>query len=82
MEQNAFLIWKFDNFKLIYEYRLSELNNIMLFPLPSPLNLINVPVFLIKLVWHSRKSNKNQMILMHEIEDKIYQSILGNCCIV
>ena len=77
MEQNAFLIWKFNNFKLIYEYRLSELNDITLFPLPPPLNLINAPVFLIKLFLHGRKSNKNRIKLVHEKENQIYESILG-----
>ncbi len=40
IEKNANEIWKFNNFKLIYSYRLYELDHIKLWPAPPPFNLI------------------------------------------
>lgn len=76
MEQNANEIWKFQNFKLIYEYRLNEICDIKLWPIPVPLNIINLPVFLIKLCF--RKQNKKpQLELMSAIEDEAQAEIIG-----
>ena len=77
VQQNAKLEWKFNYFKLIYQYRPSELKNITLFPLPPPLNLLNVLVFLFKLIFHGRKSEIEQD-LTNKKEDELYESILGN----
>lgn len=55
VDQNANLVWRFNNFKLIYSYRLNEINQIKLWPTPPPINLINLPVYFIKLYMHSNK---------------------------
>ena len=77
MEQNARLIWKFANFKLIYEYRLGELSKITLFPLPPPLNLLNLPVFFIKLIYHRSKNQIEKQKYIHQKNNQIYESIKG-----
>lgn len=76
MEQNAKEIWIFQNFKLIYEYRLNEILEIKLWPLPPPFNLINFPVFLIKLCFKKKIKNQN-VKLMSEENEEIYEIITG-----
>jgi hypothetical protein len=76
IEQNAFLIWKFNNFKLIYQYRPCQLKDVTLLPMPPPLNLLNVIVFLVKLILQGRK-NEIKRKLTNKKEDEIYESILG-----
>ena len=63
MEQNANVIWKFQNFKLIFTYSMKFNWEIKLFPTPPPLNLINFPLYVTN--WKNKadaaKKIRNQM---------------------
>ncbi len=73
VEQNANEIWKFNNFRLIYSYRLNELPNIKLWPAPPPFNLINLPVFFFKLL--NIKKGKYDKIDTESINEEYIQIV-------
>ena len=64
----------FQNFKLIYEYRLSEIYQIKLWPIPPPFNLINIPVFICKYII---KRFKKKHLSISQENNQTYEIILG-----
>ena len=73
VDQNANQVWRFNNFKLIYSYRLNEINQIKLWPVPPPINLVNLPVYFIKMLVHFKRNYKR--IDTNEKDD--YEVIAG-----
>ena len=88
IEQNSNEVWEFNNFKLIYSFRLNVKTNF--FPAPPPFNIINLPSFFIFFYSYLRFDRKNRdtygesseewtEILKKEIKEKKeeYSLILG-----
>lgn len=67
----------FQNFKLIFEYRLSEIEQIKLWPMPPPFNLLNFPVFFIKYFLNKKKNKKSKNKLMLQENEENYGIIVG-----
>jgi hypothetical protein len=80
IEQNANEVWEFNNFKLIYSYRLNVKTNF--FPAPPPFNIINLPqsffIFLYSCLGFNHKIFfENRVNIYGKTSDEEYSLTLG-----
>ena len=66
---------KFQNFRIIYVYHITDHTLISMPPLPPPLNIINFFIFFIKLKFSNKRRN---MISNKELESEIIQGTFIN----